>query len=73
MRLKNLSYICQTKQRDMEEILEELKLRLAQSKLNNYFYSDAEVRWQDGFERGLEEAIEAVEEIISKHNENNTL
>lgn len=45
-------------------IIEELRARLSQSQELTQAFDDGEARWRDGFEQGLELAIETLENAL---------
>jgi NADPH-dependent curcumin reductase CurA len=51
----------------MRSVLADLRTRLFESRQLTQSFDDGEARWRDGIESGLETAIEALEEALTKH------
>ena len=51
----------------MRSVLADLRTRLFESRQLTQSFDDGEARWRDGMESGLETAIEALEDALTKH------
>jgi NADPH-dependent curcumin reductase CurA len=51
----------------MRSVLADLRSQLERSRQLTQSFDDGEARWRDGMESGLETAIEALEEALTKH------
>ena len=51
----------------MRSVLEDLRSQLERSRQLTQSFDDGEARWRDGMERGLETAIELLEDALTKH------
>ena len=51
----------------MRSVLADLRGQLERSRRLTQSFDDGEARWRDGVESGLETAIEALEEALTKH------
>jgi len=51
----------------MRSVLADLRTKLFESRQLTQAFDDGEARWRDGMECGLETAIEAIEDALTKH------
>lgn len=51
----------------MRSVLADLRNQLERSRQLTQSFDDGEARWRDGMESGLEIAIEALDEALTKH------